>query len=419
MPVPKEQLPVVLPEDVSFDVPGNPLDRHPTWKHVDCPQCGKAARRETDTMDTFVDSSWYFARFTDPTLTDRPTDRAIVDSWLPVDQYIGGIEHAILHLLYSRFFTRAMKKTGHAGIDEPFAGLFTQGMVVHETYKDAGGGWVLPSDVRFEQDGSARKALPRDDGRADRDRLHREDVEVEEEHGRSRRDHRLLRRRHRALVHAVGFAARARRDLDRGRRAGRGPLRAARVAPDLGTRGPHRRRRRQARRRPCGARCPQGRPQGAGGCRATTWSGCGSTAAWRISTNSPTACRICWRQAKTSRGAGARLAPSREAGRIFVQLLAPMMPHLAEECWQALGQPGLVADTPWPELDPAMLVEDQITLPVQVNGKKRADVTVAREADQATIEAAVLALDGVQRALEGKAPRKIIVVPQRIVNVVA
>ncbi len=137
VPVPKQDLPVVLPDDVSFDVPGNPLDRHPTWKHVPCPHCGKPARRETDTMDTFVDSSWYFARFTDPWTTDEPTDRAAVDSWLPVDQYIGGIEHAILHLLYSRFFTRAMKRTGHAGLDEPFAGLFTQGMVVHETYRDA------------------------------------------------------------------------------------------------------------------------------------------------------------------------------------------------------------------------------------------------------------------------------------------
>ena len=159
VPVPKDELPVVLPEDVTFDVPGNPLDRHPTWKHVACPQCGRQARRETDTMDTFVDSSWYFARFTDPTLTDRPTDRATVDAWLPVDQYIGGIEHAILHLLYSRFFTRAMKKTGHAGLDEPFAGLFTQGMVVHETYQDADGGWVLPAR-RAHRDATAARARP-------------------------------------------------------------------------------------------------------------------------------------------------------------------------------------------------------------------------------------------------------------------
>ena len=158
VPVPAAELPVRLPDDVEFDRPGNPLDRHPTWKHVACPSCGGPARRETDTMDTFVDSSWYFARFTDPWITTAPTDRAAVDAWLPVDQYIGGIEHAILHLLYSRFFTRAMKATGHAGLDEPFAGLFTQGMVVHETYRRASGEYVLPSEVTIETKGEQRVA---------------------------------------------------------------------------------------------------------------------------------------------------------------------------------------------------------------------------------------------------------------------
>ncbi|MFY8150583.1 MAG: class I tRNA ligase family protein, partial [Hyphomicrobiales bacterium] len=139
--------------------PGNPLDRHPTWAATACPQCGAPARRETDTMDTFVDSSWYFARFTDPWRTESPTDRAVVDRFLPVDQYIGGVEHAILHLLYSRFFTRAMKATGHAGLDEPFDGMFTQGMVVHETYRDAAGNWVEPGDVRIETEGSERRGF--------------------------------------------------------------------------------------------------------------------------------------------------------------------------------------------------------------------------------------------------------------------
>ena len=232
VPVPKDR-PAgrCCPRTSTFDEPGNPLDRHPTWKHVACPQCGGAARRETDTMDTFVDSSWYFARFTDPHADGPPTDRAVVDSWLPVDQYIGGVEHAILHLLYSRFFTRAMRKTGHVGLDEPFAGLFTQGMVVHETYRDADGAWVLPAEVRIESDGATRRAVHVDDRRADRDRPDREDVEVEEEHRRPGRHHRDLRRRHRALVHAVRFAARARRDLDRGGRRGRRPLRPARLAP--------------------------------------------------------------------------------------------------------------------------------------------------------------------------------------------
>src|SRR5271170_4891357 len=158
VPVPAKDLPVQLPDDVDFDRPGNPLDRHPTWKHVKCPQCGGPARRETDTMDTFVDSSWYFERFTDPWIKSAPTDRPMVDAWMPVDQYIGGIEHAILHLLYSRFFTRAMKQTGHVGLEEPFAGLFTQGMVVHETYKTESGEWVAPAEVKIETDGDTRRA---------------------------------------------------------------------------------------------------------------------------------------------------------------------------------------------------------------------------------------------------------------------
>src|SRR5690606_12555937 len=155
VPVPKEALPVELPDDVTFDQPGNPLARHPTWKHVKCPRCGGDAERDTDTMDTFVDSSWYFARFCSPR-AEVPVEREDVDYWMPVDQYIGGIEHAILHLLYSRFFARAMRRCGYLGIDEPFAGLFTQGMVCHETYRDEDGKWLYPDEVRKEPDGSAR-----------------------------------------------------------------------------------------------------------------------------------------------------------------------------------------------------------------------------------------------------------------------
>ncbi len=183
VPVPKADLPVKLPDDVEFDRPGNPLDRHPTWRHVNCPQCGKTARRETDTMDTFVDLSWYFARFTAP-WEDAPTDPKAANHWLPVDQYIGGIEHAILHLLYSRFFTRAMKLTGHLDISEPFKGMFTQGMVVHETYKGKDG-WVTPAEVRLEEE---RRAAPCDqdrERRGNRDRLDRKNVEVEKECRRS------------------------------------------------------------------------------------------------------------------------------------------------------------------------------------------------------------------------------------------
>ncbi len=233
VPVPPEDLPVKLPDDVSFDVPGNPLDHHPSWKHVTCPSCGGPATRETDTMDTFVDSSWYFARFCSPHASE-PTDSNAVGYWLPVDQYIGGVEHAILHLLYARFFTRAMHRTGHVPLDEPFKGLFTQGMVTHETYKDAHGKWVFPQEVMHSRwQGGARQ-----DRRADHHRRDRIDVEIEEERGRPRRHHRPLRRRHRALVHAVGHAARARHRVDGGRRRGGAPIRAAPVAPGAGRRLP-------------------------------------------------------------------------------------------------------------------------------------------------------------------------------------
>ena len=225
VPVPEKDLPVKLPEDVTFDGSGNPLDRHPTWKHVTCPQCGGPATRETDTMDTFVNSSWYFARFCSPHAS-VPVDTNAVGYWLPVDQYIGGVEHAILHLLYARFFTRAMHKTGHAPVDEPFKGLFTQGMVTHETYKDAHGKWVTPKEVAY------REGVPRArrDRRADHRRPDRIDVEVEEERGRPRRHHRRVRRRHRALVHAVRHAARARHRMDGGWRRGRLPLPPAHLA---------------------------------------------------------------------------------------------------------------------------------------------------------------------------------------------
>ena len=230
VPVPEKDLPVTLPEDVTFDRPGNPLDRHPTWKNVKCPKCSGPARRETDTMDTFVDSSWYFARFTDPWITTAPTDRKIVDEWLPVDQYIGGIEHAILHLLYSRFFTRAMHKTGHAGIDEPFAGLFTQGMVVHETYRAKNGDWIEPANVKIEGVGEARRAVVASTG---------EPVEIGSIEKMSKSKKNTVDPDD--IIAAYGadtarwfmlseLSARSRRDLDRGRRSGRVAICAAPAA---------------------------------------------------------------------------------------------------------------------------------------------------------------------------------------------
>jgi leucyl-tRNA synthetase len=418
VPVPEKDLPVALPEDVSFDKPGNALDHHPTWKHVTCPQCGGKATRETDTMDTFVDSSWYFARFTDPWNDKAPTDPAMANAWMPVDQYIGGVEHAILHLLYSRFFTRAMRRTGHIGMDEPFDGMFTQGMVVHETYRDKAGNWVMPADVRIEiGDGGARRATliatgepieigpiekmskskkntvdPDDimesygadvarwfmlsDSPPDRDVIWSE----EGVQGASRfvqRLWRLIGEIARVSAPAVRPAAFSEAAVAIRKAAHRA---LANVSEDIG----------KLRFNRCVAHIYE--------CANALGDAIGSL------DKAPTP-DIAW--------------ALREAGDILVRLFYPMMPHLAEECWAMLGHKESVVIQAWPEVEPALLVENTITLPVQINGRKRADVTVAREAGNADVEAAVLALDAVQKALDGRSPKKVIVVPQRIVNVVA
>ncbi|MFN3658652.1 MAG: leucine--tRNA ligase [Pseudolabrys sp.] len=416
VPAPVAELPVKLPDDVSFDKPGNPLDRHPTWKHVKCPSCGGEARRETDTMDTFVDSSWYFARFTDPWNEASPTTPDVANRWLPVDQYIGGIEHAILHLLYSRFFTRAMKKTGHLNIDEPFAGLFTQGMVVHETYRTAKGEWVQPAEVTLEAVGDTRTAKltatgePVEIGSIEKmskskkntvdpddiiaaygadtarwfmlsDSPPERDVIWTEEgvQGAWRFVQRLWR-----LVGEIANVTAGERPAQfsdealKVRKAAHKAL--VNVSDDIG----------KLRFNRCVAHIYE-------------FANALSDAIGAVET--APAADLCW--------------ALREAGDILVRLFHPMMPHLAEECWAVLGHSTLVATEAWPALEADLLVENTITLPVQINGKKRADVTVPRDAGKADIEAAVLALDTVQKALDGKSPKKVIVVPQRIVNVVA
>jgi leucyl-tRNA synthetase len=417
VPVPDQDLPVTLPEDVSFDKPGNALDHHPTWKHVACPRCGGPAQRETDTMDTFVDSSWYFARFTDPWNENAPTTRAVVDRMMPVDQYIGGVEHAILHLLYSRFFTRAMKVTGHIAIEEPFAGMFTQGMVVHETYQQKGE-WVTPAEVKIEDAKGRRRARrkgkwvkigaiekmskskrntvdPDDiiatygadvarwfmlsDSPPDRDVIWSE----EGVQGSWRFAQRLWRLVHEAVEiadSAVGSAASGDAAALALRKAAHGAL--AKVSEDV----------EKLRFNRCVAHIYE---------LANTLQA--SFAAARGNGG-------------VSPGYAAAVL---EAIEIMVNLFGPMMPHLAEECWAALGHKTLIAEANWPQVERALLVEDTVTLPVQVNGRKRGDVTVPRDAGNSEIEAAVLQLDGVRRALEGRPPKKVIVVPQRIVNVVA
>jgi leucyl-tRNA synthetase len=414
VPVPPDQLPVTLPEDVSFDVPGNPLDRHPSWKHVDCPRCGKPARRETDTMDTFVDSSWYFARFSAPWV-DAPTDRAAIDRWLPVDQYIGGIEHAILHLLYSRFFTRAMNATGHAGVKdgEPFAGLFTQGMVVHETYRARDGSWVMPSEVRLDSEGGERRAVRLDTG---------EPVEIGsiEKMSKSKKN----------TVDPDDIIASYGADTARWFMLSDSPPDRDVIWTEEGVQGAARFVQRIWRlvnevAELDGAGASAGDHPVRRAAHKTLAAVEDHIDALRFNVAVARIYELAnviqaeMQDVRTGRASADSQGALREATELLVQMIAPMMPHLAEESWEALGRQGLVAQAPWPALDRSLLVENLVTLPVQVNGKKRADVTIARDADQATIEAAVLCLDAVRRAIEGRPVKKVVVVPQRIVNVVA
>jgi len=410
VPVAESDLPVVLPTDVRFDAPGNPLDYHPTWKHVPCPTCSRPSRRETDTMDTFVDSSWYFARFCSPR-ADRPLDRAAVDYWLPVDQYIGGIEHAILHLLYSRFYTRAMRRSGHLGLDEPFAGLFTQGMVCHETYRDAEGKWLFPEQIERQADGTVVQVeggAPVTVGRsesmskskrnvvdpetiidtygADTARLFMlsdsppdRDLEWTEAgvDGAWRYVNRLWR-----LMTESGRAVappRASRPAKLEDSAAFDVFREMhktidRVGDDLERFGFNR-----------------------------------AVARIREFTNA-----LSDLEGDDENAAWVR----RQAFEALARLVGPMMPHLAEELWQQLGRDTLLAEEAWPEADPAMLLDDMVTVGVQVAGKLRATIDIVRDADETAARSAALAHPNVARALDGKEPRKVIVVVNRIVNVV-
>ena len=438
VPVPEQDLPVTLPEDVTFDRPGNPLDHHPTWKHVACPQCGAPARRETDTMDTFVDSSWYFARFTDPWIASAPTDRPMVDAWMPVDQYIGGIEHAILHLLYSRFFIRAMKRTNHIGMDEPFAGLFTQGMVVHETYRGANGEWAAPAEVKIEAEGEARRARLIATGEA-------VEIGTIEKMSKSKRN----------TVDPDDIIDTYGADIARWFMLSDSPPDRDVNWTEKGVQGAWRFAQRLWRLVGEAAELAQGAPAERPtefSAPATVLRKAAHRALARVSDDiEKLHFNVCvahiyefanalnaiigdiGAQAGALNGAqrGANPKPQqdsvappdlrwalREAVNILVRLFNPMMPHLAEECWALLGHDTLVAQAAWPQVEDALLVEETVTLPIQINGRKRADVTVAREAGNAEIEAAVLALEAVKKALEGKPPKKVIIVPGRIVNVV-
>ena len=409
VPVPEKDLPVTLPEDVTFDAPGNPLDRHPTWKHVDCPKCGAAAQRETDTFDTFFESSWYFARFCSPD-SDAPFERDAVDYWMPVDQYIGGIEHAVLHLLYSRFFMRALRDCGYVDLKEPFAGLFTQGMVCHETYRDESGAWLLPSEVTSvdgkivrQSDGSPVKV-----GRSEKMSKSRKNV-VDPE----------------TIIAAYG-ADTARlfmmsdsppeRDLEWTEAGVDGAWRylnrlwrlvtePAAALPPPGTavpdrlEGPLLEARRAIHKTIDGVTGDLDRFHF-------------NRAVARIRELTNTLASL---DANSGEAGGAVL---REGLETLVRLIGPVTPHIAEELWQRLGHTRTLFETPWPEVDPALVVDDVITLAVQVNGKLRGTVDVARDTGREEVEKLALALPAVERALEGRAVRKVIVVPNKIVNVV-
>lgn len=419
VPVPDADLPVVLPEDVSFDKPGNALDHHPTWKHVTCPKCGGKAVRETDTMDTFVDSSWYFARFTDPWNTEAPTTPDVVNRMMPVDQYIGGVEHAILHLLYSRFFTRAMKAAGHIDIqhDEPFAGLFTQGMVVHETYRKADGHFASPAEISITVEGDTRRATLLDGGST---------VEIGpiEKMSKSKRN----------TVDPDDIIGTYGADTARWFMLSDSPPDRDVIWSEEGVKGASRFVQRLWRMvndaAPIAASAPAERPASFGAEALTLRKAAHGALDKVLSGIERLAFNVSLAHIREfSNTLGDALARSqtpspdlawaiRESTVILVQLFHPMMPHLAEECWTVLGQTGLVSEALWPQIEPDLLVEDSITLPVQVNGKKRGEVTVPRDAPTSEIEAAVLALDAVKQALGDKPVRKVIVVPQRIVNVV-
>ncbi len=405
VPVPDSDLPVTLPEDVTFDQPGNPLARHPTWKKTSCPSCGKDAERETDTFDTFFESSWYFARFCDPNNESAGFDKALADKWLPVDQYIGGVEHAVLHLLYSRFFTRALKDCGYLSVAEPFGGLFTQGMVGHETYRAEDGTWLSPEDIKRFDDG------------------------------------RYVRLTDDTHVH-----------VGRSEKMSKSKKNTVDPAHIIGTYGAD-----AARLFMLSDSPPE---------RDMEWTDAGIEGAWRYLSR-------LWRLVqdvdasaidlpaiealddasadlvKTTHKAIAQVTEALEdfrynaavahirefsniigdkhnaappARRFAVETLArlanPLMPHITEEIWSALNGEGLLVHQPWPRHDPALLVEDTVTLAVQVNGKMRGTIDVAADANKDTCEAEALKLPTVQAQMDGKQVRKVIVVPSKIVNIV-
>jgi len=400
VPVPKDQLPVTLPEDVDFAAPGNPLVRHPTWKHVACPKCGGAAERETDTLDTFVNSSWYFLRFASQP-ADKPFDKAEIAEWLPVEQYIGGIEHAILHLLYARFWTRALAHLGKLEVKEPFASLFTQGMVTHETYErthpETGQPvYFSPGEVERSADGAVLKAdgAPVTIGRVVKMSKSKKNVvdpdEIVERYGAD------------AVRWFMLSDSPPERDLPWSEAGiegcGRFVQRLWRLFAQHGAGGAE-----AVEDKPLDRKVHQTVAAVAGDIESLAFN----KAVARI-------------YELTAAIEKARPSASRSnAIAVLLKLIAPMMPHLAEEARQAFSiGTGLVAEDAWPEVDPALLVEDEVTVAVQVQGKLRDTLTAPKGLAKEELEALALASEKVQRFIDGAQVRKVIVVPDRLVNIV-
>ncbi len=409
VPVPDEQLPVRLPQDVTFDQPGNPLDYHPTWKHVQCPACGAAARRETDTCDTFVDSSWYFARFCSPS-AEAPVLRAAVDHWMPVDQYIGGIEHAILHLLYSRFFVRAMKDTGHIGLEEPFAGMFTQGMVTHASYRGADGHWLYPDEVETRADGTA---VHRKTGAA---------VTV----GRIE----AMSKSKRNTVDPHAIITRFGADTARWFVLSDNPPERDVEWTEAGVVGAFRFTQRLFRLVEGLGEARVDFPQAFGAAarrlrHATHRAIVAVTDALESFSFNVAVARIyelanAITDAEKAAGEDGVAWARFEALETATRLIAPMMPHLAEEAYARLhpGSERLVAELEWPVADAALAAAETVTIAIQVNGKLRATLEMPPNADAAVVVAAAEAEPNVARLLEGRRIVKRVHVPNRIVNFV-
>jgi len=408
VPVLRSDLPVVLPEDVEFDQPGNPLDRHEDWKNVDCPQCGGPAERETDTLDTFVDSAWYFIRFTDPQAA-VPVNREAADYWLPVDQYTGGIEHAILHLLYARFFTRALKQCGHLELEEPFSGLFTQGMVNHLSYKDAEGDWVFPELVTEMRDGTLKRS---DTGAA-------VTPQRVESMSKSKKN----------IVDPDDIIAQYGADTARWFMLSDSPPERDLVWTAAGVEGAWRFVQRLWRLvdgaaeslPPAGAPVPDTPGDKSLELRREVHKTiAGVTGDIKALHLNRAVARIHELTNAVSSADRDAVEPSvyREALEMLVRLAAPMMPHLAEELWQILGHEAMLAETAWPEPIESLLADERVKIAVQVRGKLRDTIELERDAPEDTAREVALASEKVRRAIEGRNIQKVIVVPNRIVNIV-